>query len=172
MLSPTTLPVERCAALHKPKAKWPKEEDDILMQSIEKHGPSNWNSLACALPGRTGKQCRERWISKLSPNFTADPWTPGEDKMLIALQQERGNQWAKFRSFLPGRSTISIKNRWVSIKRKAARLGPIIPESLNLRVAASPAIDPQPAVTTAATEEDTFGMGFDDHFFGDFDWTA
>jgi hypothetical protein len=137
MLFPTTLPVEACAALHKPKAKWFKEEDNILMQAIEVHGPSNWNSLAFALPGRTGKQCRERWMSKLSSNFTTKPWTPEEDEMLIALQQERGNQWAKFKSFLPGRSTISIKNMWISIKRRAVRAGSIIPEPLHLRVVAA-----------------------------------
>jgi hypothetical protein len=170
MLSPTTSPVENCATLHKPKAKWSKEEDDVLMQAIAEHGPSNWNSLAFALPGRTGKQCRERWISKLSPDFTAEPWTPDEDETLIGLQQERGNQWAKFRAFLPGRSTISIKNRWVSIKRRTARAGPIIPGSLRVRVVADLAIGPQPVVTPGATDEDAFGMTFDDHFCADFDW--
>jgi hypothetical protein len=109
---------ETISSLHKPKAKWSKEEDDVLCQQVEEHGAANWNTLATALPGRTGKQCRERWISKLSPEFTADAWTPEEDEILISRQQDYGNAWAKITGALPHRSTISIKNRWVSLKRR------------------------------------------------------
>jgi hypothetical protein len=45
-------------------------------------------------------------------------WTAAEDAQLLALQSQIGNHWAKFRSALPGRSVIQIKNRWVSLKRR------------------------------------------------------
>jgi hypothetical protein len=112
---------ETQSSLHKPKAKWSAEEDEVLCQQVAQCGAANWNAIAVALPGRTGKQCRERWMSKLCPDFVADPWTPQEDAVLIRLQAENGNLWARVRGSLPGRSTTAIKNRWVSIKRKAAR---------------------------------------------------
>jgi hypothetical protein len=112
---------QQLSSLHNPKAKWSPDEDEMLLQVIQDHGPSDWNSIATSLPGRTGKQCRERWISKLSPAYTSEPWTKDEDQLLIRLQSELGNQWSKFRSSFPHRSTISIKNRWISIKRRETR---------------------------------------------------
>jgi hypothetical protein len=111
-------PVDRNAALRKPKSKWSPEEDKILERAIEHHGASNWNVLARVLPGRTGKQCRERWFSKLSPGYTTEMWTPEEDRRLITLQSERGNKWSRFQLLFPGRSLVSIKNRWTSLKRR------------------------------------------------------
>jgi hypothetical protein len=106
------------SSLHKPKARWSPQEDQVLLQTVEASGPSNWNGIAAALPGRTGKQCRERWITKLSPAITANAWTPDEDATLVRLQIAHGNQWAKFRTELPHRSTVSIKNRWTSLRRR------------------------------------------------------
>jgi hypothetical protein len=104
--------------LHKPKARWAAEEDEALLNAIEERGPKNWNSIALALNGRTGKQCRERWITKHSPEFSSEAWTPIEDASLIRLQALHGNQWARFKAELPRRSTTSIKNRWVSLRRR------------------------------------------------------
>jgi hypothetical protein len=106
------------SSLHKPKAKWSPDEDQVLLGLIQEHGAHHWNQLAEAIPGRTGKQCRERWLSKLSPDFTLIPWTPEEDQTLIRCQSIQGNQWARFRSELPNRSVVQIKNRWVSLTRR------------------------------------------------------
>ena len=104
--------------LHKPKAKWTPDEDAILVKVVEEKGPANWNSLAESLPGRTGKQCRERWLCKLSPDFKNGGWTIEEDNLLIELQGRFGNRWSKIRKHIPQRSSVSIKNRWVSLRRK------------------------------------------------------
>lgn len=103
---------------HTPKSKWTPEEDRILLEQIEKTGPSNWNNIALSLPGRNGKQCRERWIGKLSPENTKSSWTTEEDIILLQCQRSMGNKWSKFGSFLPGRSVITIKNRWNYLKRR------------------------------------------------------
>ena len=42
------------------KGPWTKEEDEVLLQMVEKYGPRNWSTIAQHLPGRIGKQCRER----------------------------------------------------------------------------------------------------------------
>lgn len=42
------------------KRSWSKEEDEALRQLINKYGPKRWSVIALHLPGRVGKQCRER----------------------------------------------------------------------------------------------------------------
>lgn len=116
---------------HTPKAKWNSDEDRILLEQIEKNGPSNWNNIALSLPGRNGKQCRERWIGKLSPENNKSCWTADEDIILLQCQRSMGNKWSKFGSFLPGRSVIAIKNRWNYLKRRdiPQQFSKIIPQN-------------------------------------------
>ena len=42
------------------KKAWTPAEDEILTAVVEKQGPSRWSTIAHHLPGRMGKQCRER----------------------------------------------------------------------------------------------------------------
>jgi hypothetical protein len=42
---------------------------------IEKSGVGNWSGVADCLPGRTGKQCRERWHNHLNPGIVKGDWT-------------------------------------------------------------------------------------------------
>ena len=35
-----------------------KEEDELVMSLVLKHGAKNWTYIAKHLPGRIGKQCR------------------------------------------------------------------------------------------------------------------
>ena len=42
------------------KGLWRKEEDDTLRELIAIHGAKNWTFISSYLPGRLGKQCRER----------------------------------------------------------------------------------------------------------------
>lgn len=41
----------------------------LLVELVEKHGVRKWSSIAQMLPGRIGKQCRERWHNHLKPNI-------------------------------------------------------------------------------------------------------
>lgn len=94
------------------KVMWTDTEDDLLRQAVEIHGCKNWSVVAAMVPGRNGKQCRERWSGMLSPELAKDAWTAAEDELLIRLHEEHGNKWAKISKFLPGRSRISLRNRW------------------------------------------------------------
>ena len=44
-----------------PNQAWTMEEDDNLMQLVRDYGPQSWSVIADKLPGRVGKQCRERY---------------------------------------------------------------------------------------------------------------
>lgn len=100
------------------KGSWTKEEDETIIDFVSKHGTKNWTKLATLLPGRIGKQCRERWRNHLDPEVNRSPWTQEEDKILIDLHEKLGNQWVKIAESLPGRSDNCVKNRWNSTLKK------------------------------------------------------
>ena len=41
--------------------KWTNEADDTIRSLVDKYGPKHWSLVASHVPGRTGKQCRERY---------------------------------------------------------------------------------------------------------------
>jgi hypothetical protein len=44
------------------KRPWTFEEDELVRDYVERFGPTKWTHIAAQLPGRVGKQCRERWV--------------------------------------------------------------------------------------------------------------
>jgi myb-related protein len=42
------------------KGPWTLEEDQIVTELVLRYGAKNWSSISKRLPGRIGKQCRER----------------------------------------------------------------------------------------------------------------
>lgn len=123
------------------KAKWTPEEDQLLIQSVTTHGTTNWTIVSHIIPGRSGKQCRERWLNQLNPELTKNTWTPEEDEILIQKQAQYGNKWSEISKFLPGRSGNNIKNRWSYLSRHRIPM-----------VVRSPPVDPNLAQQTVPPE--------------------
>ena len=107
-----TFPQQQQKMHRKTKVKWTPEEDELLRESVKVNGLKNWTTVSGMIPGRNPKQCRERWTSKLDPNLSHQCFTPQEDATIIMKHQALGPLWAKIARFLPGRSSIAIKNRF------------------------------------------------------------
>lgn len=94
------------------KVKWTQQEDHLLTSVVARFGSSRWDFIAQHVPGRNGRQCRERWFSTLSPDVCHSAWSNEEDDLLLKLQRELGNHWSTIAKNLPGRTAIMAKNRF------------------------------------------------------------
>ena len=74
--------------------------------------------MADYLPGRTGKQCRERWCNHLCPNINKSPWSLEEEMLLLLIHNKKGNKWSEISKYLKGRADNTIKNHWNSSMKK------------------------------------------------------
>eukprot|EP00965_Chrysotila_dentata_P115340 3812364-Pleurochrysis_carterae.AAC.3 len=49
----------------KVRRQWSPAEDQMLADAVARYGDQRWSYIAHLVPGRMGKQCRERWINHL-----------------------------------------------------------------------------------------------------------
>eukprot|EP00966_Prymnesium_polylepis_P061706 1431889-Prymnesium_polylepis.1 len=105
------------------------------------------------MDGRTGKQCREHWVNVLTPEVDSKAkWSHEEDMLIRHRVAEMGTCWSELVKQFPGRTSLAIKNRWNSMKRKEERaaakgehMAPIPPPVSTLALA-------QPTADAAAVE--------------------
>ncbi|CAM9289774.1 unnamed protein product [Hapterophycus canaliculatus] len=87
---------------------WGAEEDERLRKlapvfSSPSTGP-RWAKIAEVMPGRTAKQCRERYNNHVDPAIKKDKiWSAEEDALVMELHAQHHNQFAKIARSIPGR---------------------------------------------------------------------
>lgn len=79
-------------------------EEDALLVCLVGQGFSNWGKLAKQMPGRTFKQCKERWDYHLDPSVRKSEYTKEEDELLLRLHSELGSKWSEISQSFEGRT--------------------------------------------------------------------
>ena len=124
--------------------KWTKNEDNILINCINRFGEGKWNEMERCFIGRTRKQIRQRYINnikmkKISENMNqiitlnsnsssinekiidekhSFIWNDKLDKILLREYFLNKKSWVKISKKIPGSSENSVKNRFYSLLRQ------------------------------------------------------
>ncbi|KAF3960871.1 hypothetical protein ACB098_12G093900 [Castanea mollissima] len=107
------------------KGPWTPEEDQKLVDYIQKHGHGSWRALPrLAGLNRCGKSCRLRWTNYLRPDIKRGKFSEEEEQIIINLHAVLGNKWSAIATNLPGRTDNEIKNFWnTHLKKKLLQMG-------------------------------------------------
>ncbi|XP_068667570.1 transcription factor MYB41-like [Aristolochia californica] len=107
------------------KGPWTPEEDQKLIDHIQKHGHGSWRTLPKnAGLARCGKSCRLRWTNYLRPDIKRGRFSFEEEETIIQLHSVLGNKWSAIAARLPGRTDNEIKNYWnTHIRKRLLRMG-------------------------------------------------
>ena len=105
------------------KGQWTDYEDSIVIEAVTTSSEqpfTRWSDLAQRLPGRVGKQIRDRWVNHLNPNINHLPFSREDDLLLWEGHKKLGKRWVEISTkfFDSNRSENHIKNRWYSASFK------------------------------------------------------
>jgi len=95
------------------KIIWTKEEDELLLNSINFERRQNWKFISTLLQNKTPIQCFYR-SRKINPVIIKTKWTLDEDETLISLQEKYGNNWSKIAREIKSRGPKQIRDRFIN----------------------------------------------------------
>jgi hypothetical protein len=94
------------------RRKFSPAEDALLQFFVEVPRTPSWSKVARQIPGRTPRQCRDRHCIYVCARPFHSPWTVDEDLAIIRGFQMLRPKWSLIATFLPGRNSVEVKNRW------------------------------------------------------------
>lgn len=100
------------------KRKFTNSEDKRLLDLVAIHGDTNWIAIAGLMPGRTARQCRDRYRNYLAPSIINRPWTPEEDLHLVDLVRLNGTKWSELTQHFCERSSFDLKRRYKQLEKR------------------------------------------------------
>jgi hypothetical protein len=163
------------AAVHRvhPRSTFTQAEDAALVDLVRELGDADWDEVAVRLRGRNPRQCRDRWLSYLSPDIGNGPWTTEEEMLLLEEQAKYGTAWKRIAQSFPGRTDINVKSRFLLIQRRLRKkaslrlfVAPVLTPSIATRPLPFhipvPRPPPKPILVTPPVEPDQPPPGFDD----------
>jgi hypothetical protein len=63
------------------------QEDDLLSECVPQYGNDiKWPEVAKNIPGRTPKQCRERWKTGIAPSIDRSEFKEHEDRLILVVE--------------------------------------------------------------------------------------
>jgi hypothetical protein len=149
------------------RCKFLVEEDLKLRSLVDALGTRSWTRIGCFMPGRTARQCRDRYNNYLADSLFIRPWTPREDAILLERYRAIGPKWVEISKLLKGRSGNCVKNRWYKHLKKGHDRMPHVATA-----ATGSASDPptEPIEEPPAVEEHPNGGQGQDVGIGDCHW--
>uniref|UniRef100_A0A7S0ZEF3 Uncharacterized protein n=1 Tax=Timspurckia oligopyrenoides TaxID=708627 RepID=A0A7S0ZEF3_9RHOD len=137
----------------KVKGPWRPEEDRLLSSLVEKYGAKGWTVIASRIPGRTGKQARERWLNQLNPDLAKRTWTKEEDMIIMEMHARMGNRWSEIAKALKGRTDNSVKNRFnTTIRRQISEYTSMVRNNpADLQAVKAAVLAPAPAQSPSSS---------------------
>lgn len=133
------------------RQKFSPAEDAQLLNLVKQFGKHNWKCVMIGMPGRTARQCRERFKYYLEPTLNKNHWTEAEDRILTMKYTELGRKWAQIAAFLPNRTPIDLKNRFHVLQRSLQKEDAVKQTSEEVpskREQDPPKITPLPSIDT------------------------
>jgi hypothetical protein len=119
----------RTHRFQRPRQVFTLEEDIRLAALVQDEADPDWGIVASAMPGRTARQCRMRWMNNLRPGRITTPLTAAEDEYLLQQVALRGQRWKQLSSLptFEGRTPEWLKNRWRALGRQSRGFHPADP---------------------------------------------
>ncbi|KAF7731452.1 hypothetical protein EC973_000260 [Apophysomyces ossiformis] len=74
------------------RGTWTREEDELLLAGIKKYGYGRWKEIANTIPGRKGKQLKQRWDNTLASKYVDREWLQNKIRNDEELQQHQQHQ--------------------------------------------------------------------------------
>jgi hypothetical protein len=98
--------------------KWTQSEFIKLKKAVQIHGGKSWGAISALVPGRTEKECWNRWSDVSDANIgrvsgRKGRWTADEDSRLKdAVREYGGKNWGRIAAMVPGRGEHQCRHRW------------------------------------------------------------